>query len=141
MDGLKKLIEDLGKAFEQFKSENDARIKAIESKGHADPLLVEKVEKINADLNTISAMKKQLEAVESAVARAAFPGGGKSSDPNKVAHAKAFDRWFRKGVDDGLHDLEVRASVSTLSDPDGGFTVPEEVDAAIDREAKMMSAM
>jgi len=141
MDGLKKLIEDLGKAFEQFKSENDARIKAIESKGHADPLLVEKVEKINADLNTISAMKKQLEAVESAVARAAFPGGGKSSDPNKVAHAKAFDRWFRKGVDDGLHDLEVRASVSTLSDPDGGFTVPEEVDAAIDRVAEMMSAM
>ncbi len=141
MEELKKMIEAIGRAFEQFKAENDARIKAIEAKGIADPLLVEKVERINADLSAMSAMKKQLEAIETAVARAQFPGGGRMVDPDKAAHAKAFERWFRKGIDDGLRNLEIKAAASTLSDPDGGFTVPEEVDAAIDRVAQVVSAM
>ncbi len=141
MEELKRLIEDIGKAFEQFKAENDARIKKIEAGGNVDPLLVEKVERINKDLSAISAMKKQLEAIETAVARAQFPGGGRIVDPDKLAHAKAFEKWFRKGVDDGLRNLEIKAAASTLSDPDGGFTVPEEVDAAIDRVAQTVSAM
>lgn len=87
-------------------------------------------------------LKKQFEAIETAVARQQVPGGGMGIlDPAKVAHAKAFDRWFRKGIDAGLKDLEIQASASTLSDPDGGFTVPEQVDAAIDRVAMTMSAM
>ena len=138
---LKEMIEAIGKAFDTFKAENDTRIKQIEAKGSVDPILAEKVEKINADLTAMSAMKKQLEAIETAVARAQFPGGGKMVDPDKAAHAKAFDKWFRKGIDDGLKDLQIKAAVSTLSDPDGGFTVPEEVDAAIDRVALKVSAM
>jgi HK97 family phage major capsid protein len=149
MEGLKQLIEDLGRAFEEFRGENDRRIKAIEAKGSVDPLLTEKVEKINAEMGTMvatkknfEAMKAQLEAIETAVARAEFPGGGRTEkNPDKAAHAKAFDRWFRKGVSDGLMDLQIKASASTLSDPDGGFTVPEEVDSAIDRVAQTMSAM
>lgn len=141
MDELKKLIEAMGKAFEQFKAENDTRIKQIETKGGADPVLAEKVEKINKDLGDIAAMKRQLEAIETATARMQLPGGGKSTDPAKAAHAKAFDKFFRKGIDDGLRELEIQASASTLSDPDGGFTVPEEVDAAIDRVALQVSAM
>ena len=46
MDELKKLIEALGRAFEEFKAENDKRIKEIEN-GRNDPVLAEKVEKIN----------------------------------------------------------------------------------------------
>lgn len=138
---LKEMIEAIGRAFEQFKAENDARIKQIETKGYADPLLIAKIEKIDADLTSMSAMKKQLEAVETAVARAQFPGGGKTINEDKVLHAKAFDQWFRRGIDGGLKDLEIKAAVSTLSDPDGGFTVPEEVDAAIDRVALRVSAM
>ena len=142
MDELKKMIEAIGRAFEQFKAENDTRIKQIEAKGHADPILAEKVEKINADLSAMSEMKRQMEAIETAVARGQFPGGG-SSEVNKVKaeHKAAFEKFFRKGIDDGLHDLEVKASASTLSDPDGGFTVPEEVDKAIDRVQGTMSAM
>lgn len=142
MDELKKLIEAIGRSFEQFKAENDARIKAIEAKGTADPLLVAKVEKINTDLSAMAAMKKQLELIETAMGRQQFPGGGKETiNPAKAAHAKAFDKWFRKGIDDGVQGLAVQASASTLSDPDGGFTVPEEVDAAIDRVALTVSAM
>jgi len=31
---LKETIESIGRAFEQFKAENDARLKEIEKKGH-----------------------------------------------------------------------------------------------------------
>ena len=142
MEELKKLIEAMGKAFEQFKSENDARIKAIETKGHADPLLVAKVDAINKDIGEIAAMKRQLEAIETAVAKGQLPGGGKTEvDKVKAEHKAAFEKFFRKGIDNGLRDLEIKAGASTLSDPDGGFTVPEEMSATIDRIAMAASAM
>jgi len=60
----------------------------------------------------------------------------------KKAHKAAFDKWFRKGTGEAeLKDLQIQASASTLSDPDGGFTVPEEVETAIDRVAQTVSAM
>ena len=142
MKEIKALIEDLGKTFEQFKAENDARIKAIETKGHADPLLTEKVDKINADIAQISALKKQLETLETAVAQGQFPGGGKNElDKVKAQHKDAFAKFFRKGAEGGLRDLEVQAGLSTLSDPDGGFLVPEDYEQAIDRVALSVSAM
>ncbi len=142
MDELKKLIEALGQAFEEFKAENDKRIKEIES-GRNDPVLAEKVERINAELTAMSQVKKQLEALETAVAQGQFPGGGSSAvNVAKKAHAKAFDAWFRKGTGEAeLKDLEVQASASTLDDTAGGFTVPEEVDQTIDRVALTVSAM
>lgn len=140
MDELKKMIEALGRAFEQFKAENDARIKQIEAKGHADPLLTEKVDKINRDISNIAEMKRQMEAIETAVARAQFGGGGESKSPEAVNRMKAFSHLMRRGAD-SIKDLEVQAAASTLSDPDGGFTVPDEVDAAIDRVALTVSAM
>lgn len=80
MEELKKLIEALGRAFEEFKALNDTRIKAIETKGHADPLLEEKVRKVAEDLarieGQVQAKTQQLEAIERAVALAAAPGGG-----------------------------------------------------------------
>lgn len=139
---LKSTIQALGKAFEQFKSENDARIKSVEAKGSVDPLLAEKVEKINADISQITALKTQIEKMETIVARGQFPGGG-SGDTNKdkEEHAKAFDKFFRKGIDAGLRDLEIKAGLSTLSDPDGGYLVPEQNEATIDRVATVVSAV
>jgi len=139
---LKETIQALGKAFDVFKAENDARLKEIEKKGAADPLLSEKVDKINADIAQISALKKRLETLETAVAQGQFPGGGKNElDRVKAQHKDAFGKWFRKGTEGGLRDLEVQAGLSTLSDPDGGFLVPEDYEQAIDRVALSVSAM
>lgn len=139
---LKETIQALGKAFDAFKAENDARLKEIEKKGAADPLLTEKVDKINADIAQISALKKQLETLETAVAQGQFPGGGKNElDRVKAQHKDAFATFFRKGAEGGLRDLEVQAGLSTLSDPDGGFLVPEDYEQAIDRVALSVSAM
>lgn len=137
---LKETIESIGRAFETFKAENDARLKEIEKKGHVDPLLAEKVEKINADISNIAAMKRQLEAIETAVARGQFAGGGSAKDQEVIARAKAFTHLMRGNID-SVKDINIQASASTLSDPDGGFTVPEEVDAAIDRIQGTLSSM
>lgn len=145
MEQLKKSVETMLATFETFKSEND-KFKSEMEKGRTDPVLAEKVDKINAAITDeskqIATLKSQVEAVEKAQAIAQFPGGGISTrDKSKVEHKAAFDKWFRKGIDDNLHALSIQASASTLSDPDGGFTVPEEVDAAIDRVALTVSAM
>ena len=140
MDEIKKIIEALGKTFETFKGENDTRLKEIEANGHADPLLAEKVDKINADIAQIAEMKTQLEALEKVAGRGAF-GGGSEVDPAKAAHTKAFESWFRGGVEGELKDLQVQANASTLDDTAGGFTVPEEMEATIDRVAATVSAM
>lgn len=137
---LKETIESIGRAFETFKAENDARLKEIEKKGHVDPLLAEKVEKINADISALGEMKKQLEAIETAVARGQFAGGGIAKDQEVIARAKAFTHLMRGNID-SVKDINIQASASTLSDPDGGFTVPEEVDTAIDRIQGTLSSM
>lgn len=144
MDELKKLVEALGKAFEEFKAENDKRLAEIEAKGSADPLLTEKVEKLNADITALTALKVQIEQLETLIARGVLPGGDEATAEQSAAraeHRQAFGAWFRRGVDANLRDLEVQASLSTQSDPDGGFTVPEELETAIDRIAETVSAM
>jgi len=138
---INQVIEDLGRSFEAFKAENDKRLKEIEAIGHADPLLAEKVDKINAEITKIADLKKQVEMLDTVVGRQGLGGGRSQMDAAKAEHAQAFDRWFRKGIDAGLKDLEVKAAASTLSDPDGGFLVPEEMENAIDRVAETVSAM
>lgn len=146
MDELKKLIEALGRTFEEFKAENDKRIKAVESKGYAPADLVGKVEAINADMTKIADLKTQLEALQTEVARAEFKGGGSTQiDKVKAEHKAAFEKWFRQGGEAQLaavKQLQVQAGLSTLSDPDGGYVItPPEFDKAIDRVAMTMSAM
>lgn len=141
MDEVKRIIEDLGRSFEAFKSENDTRLKAIEVKGYADPLLTEKVDEINAEIGKLAEMKSQLETLEKVAGRGAFGGGTSELDKAKADYDAGFDTWFRNGVEGNLKELAVQASASTLDDTAGGFTVPEEMDATIDRIAETVSAM
>jgi len=141
MEKIKGLIEDLGRTFEAFKSENDTRLKEIEAKGGADPLLTEKVEKISADMHEIAAMKRQLETLEAVVGREGLGGGTSELDQAKAEYQAGFDTWFRKGVEGNLDQLAIQASASTLDDTAGGFTVPEEMSKTIDRIAGTVSVM
>lgn len=142
---IKKMIEDLGRTYEAFKADNDARLKEIEAKGHADPILAEKVEKISAAIGEMSEMKRQLEALETTISRNGIVGGDGKTDKVKAEHAKAFENWFRHGGDanlEAIKQLQVQAGLSTLSDPDGGYVIaPPEFDSAIDRVAGTLSAM
>jgi HK97 family phage major capsid protein len=115
------LLSGLNTAFAEFKDKISGDMK--------DVVRAEEVDRINAEMTTLN---KELDAVNKAIAAMKIGGAG-ASDPVKGEHTKAFNRWFRKGVDGGLADLEVKAKLSTNSDPDGGYLVPEEMEQTIDR--------
>lgn len=133
---MKELIEALQKAFEDFKKANDERIKQIEARGHADPLLVEKVENINARMTELSELKAQIEAGMQKIQRLSLGAGGAQSEGDiaRAEHRKAFRAFLRKGVDAGLRLLEIRAvheDVNVTTDDEGGYGVPQELDRVI----------
>lgn len=133
---LKAMIEGINKAFADFKADND---KALNDR-FKDVVQSEKVDRINAAITT------QQAALDEALAKIAAlqiggGGGGKGKTAEQKAHATAFDRFFRKGVEADLRDLEVKAALRTDSDPDGGYLVPEEESATVDRVLGTVSVM
>ncbi len=132
------LIGKINTAFEAFKEANDARLKGIENK-FDDVVQSEKVDRINAD---IGKLQTALDEINAAVAAGKIGGAGNDTGTaEQREHAKAFDRFFRKGVENGLRELEVKAAASTSSDPDGGFVTPKQTEATIDRVLGTVSAM
>ena len=92
----------------------------------------------------IGKMKTQLDAIETFLSRSQFPGGGTPSKDNAAVneHKAAFLAWARKGANENeLRGLEIQANLSTLSDPDGGFLVPIEIEKNIERLALASVAM
>lgn len=133
-----KILAELKSTFEQFKAAHEEELKGIK-KNFADVVTTEKVDRIN---NQITDLTKALDAVNVALAAAKIgAGGGNGLDPAKAEHKAAFEKFFRKGADAGLRDLEVKAKLTTQSDPDGGFLVPEETSATIDRVLGTISVM
>lgn len=139
---IKTLIEQQGRAWEEFKRKNDERIEAIEKKGFAPADLVETVAKLNAELNEIQ-KKAETEAkhVDELEKKLNRPGGGGGGDgtPDQIEHKSAFRQHLRKGGDID-RDLEKKA-LRRNSDPDGGYLVDYELDAQIDRVASVISGM
>lgn len=126
---LKTLLEKQNEAFAQFKDTNDKRLKALESKGTVDPLLEEKVDKANAD---ITAIAKQMEAIEKKLNRPRGTGAG-DERPEITEHKEAFGKYLRrKGATDDseLLDLE-RKALNITTDSDGGYAVPTDLDTEI----------
>jgi HK97 family phage major capsid protein len=130
-------IEKVNKAFAEFKGANDDRLKALE-KGQGDVVRNDKLERINA---AVSEAMKEIDAINARLTAQRVGGGGGNVDPDVQAHMAAFNKWFRKGVEGELRGLEVKARLSTQSDPDGGFLVPEEMETAITRVLSTMSAL
>jgi HK97 family phage major capsid protein len=128
---VKSAVETLGKTFEAFKETNDKRIKEIESKGSADPIVEDKLSKIEADLDKFSDMeasqkkandqaKAQLDRLETIVSRPEF---GKGS-PVESMQTKVFDKWLRKGKD-SLSPEEVKV-LTVSNDNTAGYLAPPE---------------
>lgn len=134
---LKPLIEQQSRAFEEFKKANDLELAEIKKKASADVVQREQVEKINAE---IGALQKSIDEIKVKASRPARPDDGTQKTPEMEAYEKAFGAWFRKGRTDNIDELHVKA-MSTLSDPDGGYTVPFEMERSIDRVLAKVSAV
>jgi HK97 family phage major capsid protein len=131
------LLADLNKTFADFKAEHEKELAGIKAK-FADVVQTEKVARINDE---IGKLQKAIDETNALIASARVGGNKPGLSPEKKAHAQAFGRFFRKGEEAGLRDLEVKAAMETQSNPDGGFLVPDTMEAAIDRVLGTMSAM
>ncbi len=121
---VKEKLDELHRVVGDFVRKNNQRLDAIEAKGKADPLLEERVDRTNAD---ISRLQKEIDAL---IKHVKNPGGFGGIDTHRHNHegTKAFGRWIRSGREDDI--LELKA-MSTDSDPDGGFILPEEMEYRI----------
>ncbi len=121
---IKRAVDDLGQAFEAFKEANDLRTKA--KPGRGDVVLDQKVDRLSRD---VSALQGNVDRLFVAAGRPSVTGG----DPATTEHKAAFfDRFVRKGIETGLQALEAKA-LSTGSDADGGYAVPEALDGSIEK--------
>ena len=131
-DELKSVIDNLNSTFEDFKSENKARLDEIEKKGSADPLLVEKIDKMADDISKMKEAEQKIELQQKALADAESklenletvinrPNSGNGNiEPDM--QMKAFGSWLRKGEIDPDEKKALYESDDTL----GGFYAPAE---------------
>ena len=149
-DNLKTVVEELGTAFEQFKAANDQRLDELKAGRGEDPVLTEKLAKIDGQ---IAAAQERLEAVETMAARKAKfaadhgaedqkasdferlgaklrgqPAKGELDADGLKAYRAGFKDWMRKG---DLVSLDVQKALSVGSDPDGGYLVEPDTSGRI----------
>lgn len=134
-DEIRELIEQQGKAFEEFKKSNDERLAALE-KGESRSELEEKTDRINDELGRLSA------AVDELAKKANRPGapGAEGDEALQAEHKSAWLKWVRKGDDAGLADIEHKA-MNVGTPADGGYAVPIQQDRDIMRLLTDLSPM
>lgn len=138
---VKDAIKELGSTFEQFKTANDARLKQIEEKGKADPLLETQVRKMSEALEGFSDVKERLEKAETALNRSSKDMGGGSDEPAEMREYKAaFVDYMRKGEMENLKALQTKA-LSEGTDTEGGYLVRAEVANDIIKDIAETTAM
>lgn len=151
---LAKAVEGVKTGFEAFKEANDQRIKEIEAKGSADPLLEEKLAKIEKDMDAKQAKLDQFELAMKRQDRTVVDEKGNEIDldakaakwANMVARSRgtrvedfgakqldayksAFDTFLRKG--DEIIGADEKKALSVGTDPDGGYVVHPDMSGAI----------
>lgn len=130
-DELKKLLGEVNTAFAEYKKANDERLKAIETKGTADPQAVEKIAKLEKAIADKDAeYKSKLESIEVAMKRTPQgPDNGGNSSQESKAQKDAFLRMVRKG-EGRLSELELK-TLQVSDDSQGGFLVPTDTSGRI----------
>lgn len=114
-DEVKVLLEQQGKAIEEFKSINDRRLAELEKRGTDMAELHEQLGKVTAELAEIKRRGAEI---------AAEKGGSASGDIEERSYHDSFvNKFVRKG---DIRDIETR-TMSVGSDSDGGFWVPKQV--------------
>ncbi len=120
--------DDVLIAFEAFKEANDERLAQIEKRMAADVVTAEKVERIGKAIDELTLKAR----------RPLMASEAKKAEPSE--HKQAFDAYVRKGEAYGLARLEEKA-MSIGSGADGGYLVPQEIEAEIGRLLSKASPM
>jgi HK97 family phage major capsid protein len=121
----KTVLANLTKAFEDFKTENDAKLKA-----KADVVTDEKVEKISA---SIGEMQTAFDAMQAKLTAALIRPGEQTGDlpPTDPSVIEDYKAYMRKG--------SVSAAMDKGTDSNGGYLAPIEWDRTIGKKLKLIS--
>lgn len=142
-DEIKRLLEEQGRAFEEFKKANDQRIDQIKKHGEASAETLQKVDKLNA---TIDSLKDRLEKAELKLDTPANPRNGGQWTAEQEEHLKDFNHWLRNPKDPeavrSMHEHSRRAKAVSVGTPgDGGYAVPEILLRTIEKKLIDISPM
>ncbi len=158
MSQLQQILDAIDKgarAFEEYKSANEARLKLLE-KGEVGPALeiASKMAKIDGDISKwanvktsleteMTLYKDRIEELEMLVQRPLAPGaGGVKTSKEAQAYRSDFEGWIRaKGMDANLEQslqkqmraAHERKDITIGSPAGGGYAVPEEIRREIER--------
>jgi HK97 family phage major capsid protein len=123
--------DDVMRLFEEFKAANDQHV-ADTARRQADVVSEEKVTRINQELT------RRLDELTLKNARPALGRDDIAASANAREHKAAFHAYMRKGETGSLRALETKA-LSVGSNPDGGYTVPVEIEREIGRRLTAIS--
>jgi HK97 family phage major capsid protein len=123
--GVGAAFEEFMRAFEAYKDTNDERLADLERRSAADPLITDKLARIDRTLDET----KRLADVLAIKAQRPHVGGAPETAASRE-HRRAFDDYVRKGEANGLSRIEQKA-LSVGSGPDGGYLVPPETERAV----------
>jgi HK97 family phage major capsid protein len=141
--GAKEIRDEIMAAVTEMRTANDERLKQLEARGTADPLLVAKVEQANAAVTTLAAQLKELETAQARAALTA-PVADSKERRTLMARAKEFVALttgrrirevkdadvdfaaieaYARGVDNYLRGAQPQAAMSVGASPEGGYWV------------------
>lgn len=128
MTDVNKTIEELGRAFEEFKATHTQELKALkQGAGTAD--IQAKLDKLNADMDRL---QRETEDAHTKIA-AAQMGIGASAGKKDAEYTAAFQAHMKKG--------EIQAALNKGADDEGGYLAPTEWDRTITDKLVLVSPM
>lgn len=130
---IKKQLDEYDKTVQAFMTKTDEEIGELKKKGAVDPLTKESGQKMADDIATLKKSIENLRLAEARPMMTMVDGTKTQLTEEQVEHKKHFERFFRKGVESSeLVEMEAK-TLSVGTDPDGGYTVPVQMETAIDR--------
>jgi HK97 family phage major capsid protein len=131
---LSEAFDEFMSTFAQFRDDNDRRLSEIESRKSADVVTTEKVDRIS------DALDRQKRVLDDLALKRARPALGQDRMVSAAAleRKQAFEAYIRTGDERALRSIETK-DMSYGSGPDGGYLVPDEVEAEIGRRLAAIS--
>lgn len=142
---ITKLVTEMKTLTETHQKTNEERLKELEAKGVADPLTVEKQQKIEARLAEVDQLKSMIDRITIQMARPSAQSDAPKYSEAQKKHAEAFEAWMRNpGDEQKAQDVRVAAietkDVTSLT-TSAGHAIPEIIGARIQETLQLMSPM
>lgn len=129
-------FEEFMSAFADYRDTNDRRLVDLERRGAADPVTLDKLDRLDRVLDE---QKRRMDDLVLKAARPRLgPDGRAALSSAAEEHKQAFQSYMRGGGEAGLKQLEGKA-LSIGSNQDGGFLVPAELERSVNRRMALVS--